>query len=64
MFLNDTLLVLMHTVNIMSSIPNETVVQNSVNPSGNDVTTTTLSPEERLNTFELADSELSLVSLT
>lgn len=55
MFLNDTLLVLMYTANMMATLPNETDTQNSVTSHENNSSTTTLSPEERDNQFDMAD---------
>lgn len=60
MFLNDTLLMLMYTANIMSTIPNETKSDNHQIEDQMDrinVTTTTLSPEEKENKFDFEDGE-------
>ncbi|XP_051161707.1 inactive pancreatic lipase-related protein 1-like [Leptopilina boulardi] len=58
MFLNDTLLMLMYTANIMSTIPNETKSDNHQIDDQMDrinTTTTTLSPEEQENKFDFED---------
>lgn len=48
MFLNETLLVLAYTANMMATLPEKNVsVQN--------ISTTTLSPEEKENKFDLDD---------
>lgn len=60
MFLNDTLLMLMYTANIMSTIPNETKSDNHQIEDHLDrinSTTTTLSPEEQENKFDFEDGE-------
>lgn len=45
---------LTYTANVMSTLPNETKIRNS-EVKLPDMTTTTLSPEEAANKFELAD---------
>lgn len=53
MFLNETLFVLAYTANIMATLPEKTDVKN-VSIAEN-ITTTTLSPEEKENKFDLDD---------
>ncbi|XP_070153507.1 pancreatic lipase-related protein 2 isoform X2 [Polyergus mexicanus] len=53
MFLNETLFVLAYTANIMATLPEKTDVKN-VSVAEN-ITTTTLSPEEKENKFDLDD---------
>ncbi|XP_057318077.1 pancreatic lipase-related protein 2-like [Microplitis mediator] len=64
MFLNETLVLLTYTANMMATLPNETNTQNisKINVIGNDnsdlknnYSTTTLSPEEEENKFNLED---------
>lgn len=57
LFLNDTLLVLMYTANMMANLPNETESQKSgeIEDKLQNVTTTTLSPEEEANKFDFED---------
>ena len=60
MFLNDTLLTIMLTANMMATIPNETdsdsrQIEDQINKIN--ITTTTLSPEEEENKFDFADGE-------
>lgn len=54
MFLNETLLVLAYTANMMATLPEKNVseVQN--------ISTTTLSPEEEENKFDLDDRKYHL----
>lgn len=53
MFLNETLFVLAYTANIMATLPEKTDMEN-VSLIEN-ITTTTLSPEEEENKFDLDD---------
>ncbi|XP_012288551.1 pancreatic triacylglycerol lipase [Orussus abietinus] len=56
MFLNESLLVLMYTANMMASLPNETDSKSSENGlEPHNQTTTTLSPEENENKFDFED---------
>lgn len=56
MFFNDTLLVLTYTAGMMATLSNETKTRNSeVGVKLHNVTTTTLSPEEAANNFDLED---------
>lgn len=57
MFLNDTFLLFVYTANIMSTLPNQTNINDSANSQGSDVSTTTLSPEERDNRFDPGDGK-------
>lgn len=72
MFLNETLVLLTYTANMMASLPNETNTQNisKINVVGNDnsdlknnYSTTTLSPEEEENKFNLEDGKCVCVFL-
>lgn len=58
MFLNETLLLLTYTANMMATMPNETTIQN-INVTGpvHNITVTTLSPEEEENNFGFEDGE-------
>lgn len=58
MFLNETLFVLAYTANIMATLPEKTDVKN-VSIAEN-ITTTTLSPEEEENKFDLDDRKCRL----
>jgi hypothetical protein len=53
MFLNETLLVLAYTANMMATLPEEADSKN-ISATQN-VTTTTLSPEEEENKFDMDD---------
>ncbi|XP_043279653.1 pancreatic triacylglycerol lipase-like [Venturia canescens] len=57
MFLNDTIMVLMYTANMMATLPNDTDTQKGtgVEIKRQNVTTTTLSPEEEENKFDFED---------
>lgn len=56
MFLNETLLVLTYTANIMSRLPEQEKLSSLDDPSDfSNLTTTTLSPEEEENKFEFED---------
>lgn len=57
MFLNETLLVLIYTANMMANLPNETDSRNNEIDHGdyNATKTTTLSPEEKDNRFDFED---------
>lgn len=57
MFLNDTLLVLMYTANMMAKLPNNTTTEKF------DVSTTTLSPEEKDNKFDFEDGKTNFFQL-
>lgn len=59
MFLNETLLVLAYTANMMATLPEEAGTRN-VSAIQN-VTTTTLSPEEEENKFDMDDRKCELV---
>lgn len=54
-FLNETLLVLAYTANMMATLPEKTDPKN-ISVAQN-ITTTTLSPEEMENKFDLDDRE-------
>lgn len=58
MFLNETLFVLAYTANIMATLPEKTDVKN-ISVAEN-ITTTTLSPEEEENKFDLDDRKCRL----
>lgn len=59
MFLNDTIMVLMYTANMMATLPNDTDTQKgaSVEIKRQNFTTTTLSPEEEENKFDFEDGK-------
>lgn len=57
-FLNGTLLVLTYTANMMSTLPEKTDTKNI--SAAQNITTTTLSPEELENRFDLDDRKCQL----
>lgn len=70
MFLNETLVLLTYTANMMATLPNETSSKNFSNTNvdghsdseaNNNYLTTTLSPEEEENKFNLEDGEYECV---
>lgn len=58
MFLNETLLLLTYTANVMATLPNDTNTRNTeVKVELKNITTTTLSPEEEENKFDFEDGK-------
>ena len=59
MFLNDTILMLMYTANMITTMRNETQIQSPAvhQVIRHNITTTTLPPEEEENAFDLEDGK-------
>ena len=58
MLLNDTILMTMFTINMIATMPNETEIQSPDDEViRRNITTTTMSPEKKEDTFNIGDGE-------